>query len=1087
LTIGAILAAASCARAAGPSGLAQSLVERAGFRNGLCVVIGADDGLPIELARASRWLVHVRDPQPAVVRRLQEQANRPGLSLQRLVVERGGIDSLPHAANLVDLVISTRGEALQRACPAKEILRALRPGGSAIIGVRKAADPAQAQRALTTWAAAGDASDTETWRDPHGVWIRFSRPALKGADDWSHWEKGPDNNPVSTDAVIQAPYMTQFMAGPYYIGMPSVTTAAGGRTFLAIGHIAHHLREWESLNRLIARNGYNGAVLWERSLPKGYLVHRSAFVAARDLFYMIDGDRCLVLDAATGQQRQEIRIPGMQGHWKWMAMKDGVLYVLAGKPGPGAQTIRGDREFGGWSWADLSRGYYGKRIPHGFGDTLAAYDLGSRKAIWTHREDTLIDSRGLAIEGDRLFLHCPGRHFRALDRKSGKPRWTNSDAKMLGLIEEPGRGLVSTPGWRTQTHVVATPRVLVIQGQTRMNVIGLSTDDGYLLWQKKKITNNPNAIYIDGKVVLGVGPKGSNVVIDPVSGTVEKDLKFVKRACTRLTASTDSLFCRGEGMTRLDRKSGKVLIDGAVRPGCNDGVIPANGLLYLGPWSCDCNLSLIGVVARCSAGGFKFIHAAKTSERLERSAATDRPIKPLEVTERDWATYRSDVHRTGGTPVTLPPGMRQQWHSRPSRPFTPTAPTAAGGLVFIAGDDGKARAIDAGSGAERWQFATAGVIKYPPTIWQGRAYVGSGDGYVYCLEAQTGRLLWRFNAAPIDRHIMVYGSLSSTWPVATGVMVHDGVAYFAAGIVDHDGTYVYAVDAKTGQVRWHNGTSGHLNRQLRKGVSVQGNLTVQDNKLVLAGGNVISPAVFDLATGKCLSEARPQGQPQSNGGRFVGVYQGKSIISGGRILYSSPRNVSTKGSFVIQPSGRGRQTLTYGGITPAWDGKALVTVSMRYGAITVFDADKVKELLFNPKPASRKPSDRRRNLAGMLSGQGKARWQAGGGSASKFEAVSLVVCPNAVLAVAKYQDAYRAHPQWHVIAYRALEGKRLFQQPLRGEPLPGGLLVTRHGRAVVTMLNGDVVCYGQVPKPQAADAPKARQRRDAPVTDRRPL
>ena len=113
---------------------------------------------------------------------------------------------------------------------------------------------------------------------------RVSRSCLRhpdGAGDWSHWEHSPDNNPVSEDAIIKAPYMTQFMAKPYYIAIPSITTAAGGRTFLAIGHIAHHRREWDNMNRLIARNGYNGAILWQRDLPEGYLVHRSAFIATR--------------------------------------------------------------------------------------------------------------------------------------------------------------------------------------------------------------------------------------------------------------------------------------------------------------------------------------------------------------------------------------------------------------------------------------------------------------------------------------------------------------------------------------------------------------------------------------------------------------------------------------------------------------------------------------------------------------------------------------------------------------------------------------------------------------------------------------
>ena len=71
------------------------------------------------------------------------------------------------------------------------------------------------------------------------------------------------------------------------------------------------------------------------------------------------------------------------------------------------------------------------------------------------------------------------------------------------LIEQPGRGLVSTPGFRSGCLTVATPEALIIQGQTRMNVVAVSTNDGSLLWTKKKFTNNPNAIYLDGKVVAG--------------------------------------------------------------------------------------------------------------------------------------------------------------------------------------------------------------------------------------------------------------------------------------------------------------------------------------------------------------------------------------------------------------------------------------------------------------------------------------------------------------------------------------------------------------------------------------------------------
>ncbi len=201
--------------------------------------------------------------------------------------------------------------------------------------------------------------------------------------------------------------------------MPAVTTAAAGRTFLAVGHIAHHEREWESLGRVIARNGYNGAVLWERKLPEGYLVHRSAFIATRETFHMIDGSRCLLLDPATGREKGEIRIPGVDGDLKWIALKDGVLCAMSGPVDPPAETVKGDRALGGWSWADLSKLYYEKRIPHGYGDVIAAFQLKGSQLLWKHREETPIDSRGLAILDDNLFLYCPDKHLRSISILSG--------------------------------------------------------------------------------------------------------------------------------------------------------------------------------------------------------------------------------------------------------------------------------------------------------------------------------------------------------------------------------------------------------------------------------------------------------------------------------------------------------------------------------------------------------------------------------------------------------------------------------------------------------------------------------------------
>ena len=53
----------------------------------------------------------------------------------------------------------------------------------------------------------------------------------------------------------------------------------------------------------------------------------------------------------------------------------------------------------------------------------------------------------------------------------------------------------------------------------------------------------------------------------------------------------------------------------------------------------------------------------------------------------------------------------------------------------------------------------------------------------------------------MERTIPVYSTLRSTWPVGSGVLVEDGIAYAAAGIANHDGTHVYALDAVTGKLR----------------------------------------------------------------------------------------------------------------------------------------------------------------------------------------------------------------------------------------------------------------------------------------------
>jgi len=1038
-------------------------VVQSGLMRGVCSVVGCGDGqLVLELARRTELLVHVWDPDTSAVTALRELMQKEGLLGNRVVVEKGSLPQLPYVDNLLDLVIATDLEYITKLDP-EEVIRVLRPDGKAILNAKN-----------VNW------KTNKAIFKADGPLIILTKPPLEGADNWSHWEHGPDNNPVSTDQVIKAPYMTQWLGLPYYITMPSISTASDGKIFIGMGHIAHHEREEKWLNTLVARNGYNGTVLWKKKFPDGYLAHRSAFIATPDTFYMInlDGDGVLMLDPETGIQKGQIRIPEIDGHWKWIAIQDGVLYALSGKKEDPEETTVVRSQQGHWSWRELSKGYYATRVPWGFGDTLLAYDVQHHKKLWSRKEEKPIDSRAMALGGGKVYFYCPDLHLGCLDAKTGKVDWLNDDLKLRQLIEQkPTKRLESTPGWRSTCYTLYTPKALFYEAQTRNNIVAVSLKDGSYLWHRQKTTNNPNMIYLDGNLLVGIGDgpagqKGNTLVVNPLTGETIEDLGFRKRSCARLTATADSLFCRGmpEGLTRYDRINKKVMFNAAFRPSCNDGVIGANGLLYFGPWACDCNLSIMGRIALCSAGDFKFDHVATNEERLEVGKGDILNVAPFEVSPKDWPTYRANNQRNAFTQAGIPTNKKQiteLWRYQPQKENQATVPTSAGGLIFLGDNNGLVKAIDANTGQLKWTYATAGPIMQPPTIWKGRAYVGSGDGYIYALEAASGRLLWRFRAAPVERRIMVYGSLSSTWPVHSGVLIEDGVAYAAAGIIDYDGTYVYALDAITGKIKWQNGSSGHVNTELRKGVSAQGCLTIAGGRLWMPGGNIVSPASYDLKTGEYLSGDPGNGSVNMgcNRGEDIGVFMDKYIIQGGRLKYSAREDVVNPGKFyahVLQEDGNigGPRLFQMGKVTPAWSNDKIILVPNRHMKPACCSAASLEEYYIKGDP---KGKQRRHWQPFWI--EEKRLWQSEW--MADRESVSLALSGDFAVVVCKQDVPRQIAHRWQVCGLHPKNGWPMWVKDLPAPAMMGGLLIDRHGRVVVTLQNGGMICFAKPPKDPA--------------------
>ncbi|MFW6163949.1 MAG: PQQ-binding-like beta-propeller repeat protein, partial [Planctomycetota bacterium] len=611
-----------------------------------------------------------------------------------------------------------------------------------------------------------------------------------------------------------------------------------------------------------------------------------------------DHESCKLLDPATGQVRDEIVAPKkLTGgtFWKWMALDDGVLYALVGKDEQLDRVAKWRRRHHGWPWNGISDGYNKGPYRWGFAATLLAIDPETKKVLWHHKEEVPLDSRGIAMAGGRIFACSFGqeaprrsaRYILCLDTKTGREIWRRTAEKHPDVLKavgpyRPGHGYIG--GWKSTVFARATERALYLVGLQVNWLSAFAAEDGRFLW---KFPAKDLHVVVRDDGLYTIGPQKSQGLtrkLDPWTGEVQANFPVSRRACTRSVGTADGILFRAHGgSVRLDLASGKPQWISPMRPSCHIGVVVAHGHLYWVPWVCDCNLQMFGAIACGPAGDFDFDQPAD-GKRLEPNNYTpDHPA--LGASPNDWPAYRGNSARTATTQAALPGKVGRLWSAQCGQQAT--QPVAAGGRVFVADGCGVVRCLDAATGKPGWTAFTGGQVRYPPTIAQDCVYVGSADGHAYCFEAVTGTRLWRFRAAPDERRIPVYGRLVSTWPVASGVLVADGVAYLACGMNNFDGTHVYALDARTGRIRWQNNTCGHLDAFSRRGVACQGDLLLHDGRLYLAGGNATSPGVFDVRTGECLSKPPTWTGSRAPRGRELRLADRKITVSG-QPLYSDP-------------------------------------------------------------------------------------------------------------------------------------------------------------------------------------------------------
>lgn len=750
-----------------------SLVEQFKFSGGVVVVLDFDDGdFLADLATDRPFVIHALMRDEAQVAAARQVIRNAGVYGQVSCDLYNGRD-LPYVDGLVNLVLR------QKACevPEVELMRVLVPGG----------------RLVT--------------KDQNG-WAKRAKPVPDGVDEWNQFLHGADNNGVSLDNV-GPPQRLRWHDTPEYgrskALSPSLTnmvSAAG--VLLTIEDRA----TTEDVNapvdyQLVARDAYNGIELWKRPMRdwngwqtnsiKSIPTQQQRCLAAVGKYVYVCsgfGSPIRALAIAKGAERQVYQ--DTKGATEF-AIDGQILYAIKGSPYklPRAEETDGRAD-------------------------LCAVRLDDGTLLWSHAIADEYTGGTIAVKDSRVVYHSTGG-LTCLDSASGEqllkepvpiktmPPATKAAGRALRRGKKPSDASLFSANIHP-TLVLTDDTVLcaIHDTMTAKNLV-----DGKTLWSAPAGQNymKSTEIFVANGLVWSRDLKGHDLrtgkvvqsLTQEMTGPMSHDRCYRNRITHQYylnSASGGSDFLKLDGTAETPNPW--------ARSTCGLAVMPANGMLYNGPYVCQC---AIGTMATGVNGFYNGTgntdrrYTVTIQPRLVKGPALGK-IESIAASAQDWPTYRHSSERSAVASISTPEQLVVKW--KVDVGSQPTAPVVASGSVYVADRDGYTlHSLDRENGETNWTFTADGRIDSPPTHYNGMILVGSRGGSVYCLRATDGQLAWKFNGMPERRLMCDTGRLESAWPVHGSIMVFQDTAYFAAGrstFLD-GGIAVFGVDPNTGEMK----------------------------------------------------------------------------------------------------------------------------------------------------------------------------------------------------------------------------------------------------------------------------------------------
>ena len=571
---------------------------------GYCLVYGAGQGrLAFEIAKRTKMMVYGIDTSQENIDTARKYLLAAGVYGSRVRMLR--VDSLERTRlpeyffNLIvsDTVIS------KGTCPgnAAYIYKLLRPcGGTAILG-RPGNCPNNINANVITQYLTDVQSNSEILQnDNNGLWFRMTRPELPQGGSWPRQYGSFDNKADSGGTLLGATGTDDLRI--QWLGWPGADFGADRNPRMPSPVSANGKLYHIGLDRILAMDTYNGAVLWSLEIPNLLRVNiprdSGYMYADYDGLYIAVDDDCWKLDSETGIKTNTFTLTDQGKEWGYVSIYDNMLIGSAQYDGAHYTDY-----WGRANWYDARSGEKTKKVCSRY---MFAFDKDTGAKTWSTEKTQkgVIINSTITIGNNRLyFVECrnptvtaysSGRiglnelwfnqYLVALDIKSGKQLWS--------------KPIYTADGIDVFYMQYASEKLFIMASDKKYNLYAFNAANGDKLWiASHNWTKANHGGHMQHPVIIGNRIYLEPKVYDIRSGR-DLGIQMARHGgCPTYAGAGDILVFRGKNpnkganTTIWDIKSGKTTFWEGLRPSCWLSTITGGGMILSpeGSGGCSCN------------------------------------------------------------------------------------------------------------------------------------------------------------------------------------------------------------------------------------------------------------------------------------------------------------------------------------------------------------------------------------------------------------------------------------------------------------------------------------------------------------------